>query len=167
MAKRKSATPASPIFTVTANGYRDQLDRARRLLERLESSGPKADIAFQDDVWAFFQNCWNLADWIQNELRFSDTIKAEIRAAVEKAHCLKLCYDIANGTKHYKLTSPKLGARHLRTTIEIVPGEETLMDCVIELPDGTNLSAKKLARECMTQWEQILKQHHLPIERIN
>jgi len=157
----------SPVYTVTANGYRYQLDRTRRFLERVEALVPRSDVYYQDDVWAFFQSCWNLRDWIQNELRISDAVKKQVRDAVECARCLKICYDLANGTKHYALTSPKLGARHLLTDTRITPGEETKVDCVIELPDGSRLSARELARECMLEWERILQFCKLPIERIS
>jgi hypothetical protein len=165
--KRKKTSRRPPIYTVTANGYRDQLDRTRRFLERVEVLVPGSDVHhYQDDVWAFFQSCWNLRDWIQNELRISDTVKKQVHDAVESAHCLKICYDLANGVKHYALTSPKLGARHLLTNTRNTPGEETIIDCVIELPDGSRLSARKLARECLLEWERILQLYQLPIERI-
>jgi len=105
--------------------------------------------------------------WIQNELRMSDAVKKQVRDAVDCAHCLKICYDLANGTKHHALTSPKLGDRHLLTDIRITPGEETKVDCVIELPDGSCLSARKLARECLLEWERILQVCKLPIEGIS
>ena len=34
-------------------GYRDQLDRARRFLDRIEQPAAN-DVEFQDMVWAFF-----------------------------------------------------------------------------------------------------------------
>ena len=47
-------------------GYRDQLDRARRFLARVE--GPHAsDVDFQDMMWACFQNCWHIRDWVEND----------------------------------------------------------------------------------------------------
>lgn len=122
---------------------------------------------YQDDVWCFFQNCLNLYDWIQNELRLSDATKAKIRADVDSVPCLRICYDIANGTKHYKLTTAKVGARHSHTDTRITPGEDTLVDCFIELEDGTRLSARKIARECVTEWEGILKSNNLPTERLS
>jgi hypothetical protein len=152
---------------VTANGYRDQLDRTRRFLGRVEATSAQSDVRYQDDVWCFFQNCLNLYDWIQNELRLSEATKAQIRADVDAVPCLRICYDIANGTKHYKLTSAKVGARHSHINTRITVREDTVVDCAIELEDGTRLSARKIARECMIEWERILKQNNLPTERLN
>ena len=50
-------------------GYRDQLDRARRFLDRMEAPCSN-EVEFQDMVWAFFQNCWHVKDWIENDRWF-------------------------------------------------------------------------------------------------
>ena len=47
-------------------GYRDQLDRARRFLDRIEQLAAN-DVEFQDMVWAFFQNGWHIKDWVRND----------------------------------------------------------------------------------------------------
>jgi len=156
-----------PLFTVTANGYRDQLDRVWRFLERVEAPGPRSDVYYQDDVWAFFQNCWHLKDWLLNDPRMSPTVRAQIKVAVGESSCLMICSDITNGTKHYLLQDPRVGARHSHTDSRIAPGEETIVDCFIELQDGTRLSARKIARECLAEWERILKQLNLPTDRLS
>jgi len=45
-------------------GYRHQLDRARRFLDRIEQSyeefGDMDPVDFQDNMWSFFQHCWHV-----------------------------------------------------------------------------------------------------------
>jgi len=52
-------------------GYRDQLDRARRFLERIrrgyEGIEDMDDVEFQDMVWSFFQHCWHVKDWLHHD----------------------------------------------------------------------------------------------------
>ena len=163
----KSKVRVSPLMTVTANGYRDQLDRARRFLERVEAPGARPDAYYQDDVWAFFQNCWHLKDWLLNDPRLNQETKTKITAAASAARCLMICSDITNGTKHYLLKEPRVGARHSHTNTRIEPGREAIVDCLIELEDGTWLSARKIARECLTEWERILTELNLPTERVS
>ena len=52
-------------------GYRDQLDRAHRMLDRVETAASQQDWAtefndleFQDDMWNLFQACWHIKDWV-------------------------------------------------------------------------------------------------------
>jgi hypothetical protein len=165
--KKSAGSPANNVYTVTANRYRDQLDRARRYLARVEAVGSRRDVDFQDDVWGFFQNCWHLKDWLLNDLLISDATKQKIEKAVHAAECMKICHDLTNGTKHYVLTDPIVGARHSHTNVRITPERQSDMDCIIELPDGSRISARDVAKKCMTEWERILKEYNLPIDQIN
>jgi hypothetical protein len=78
-----------------------------------------------------------------------------------------ICSDITNATKHYLLKEPRVGARHSHTDTRIEPDKEAIVDCVIELEDGTRLPARKIARECLTEWERILTELKLPMERLS
>jgi hypothetical protein len=137
-------------------GYRDQLDRARRFQARVDATGARGDVDYQDDVWAFFQNCWHIKDWVKNDPVVADETKARIKHAVEASSVLAICNDIATGTKHRGVHKPRVGAEHGYTNMTIVPGGETTLDCMIEFPDGLLRSAREIARECMAEWERIL-----------
>jgi hypothetical protein len=71
------------IETVAGNaGYRHQLDRVRRFLDRVEWAHA-SDVEFQDMMWVFFQNCWQLKDWIKNDPVTSD---AQKKAVIDQGH---------------------------------------------------------------------------------
>jgi hypothetical protein len=118
----------------------------------------------------FFQNCWHLKDWIKND----DTIPANVRAAIareaEKIESLQFCADLANISKHFKLTRERVGARlwHIRfiATIDADTGEVTS-----EAPIGYTVASKVgsptpsdivgFARRAVQDWTTLLLKHGL------
>src|SRR5208337_1655775 len=94
-----------------------QWERVKRYYTRFKALNDGIEHAMSsehcvDDIYAFFQNCYHLKDWIKND----NTAPAAKRKGVEgyvKSHdCLKLCADICNGLKHLTLHSkPKSGSK--------------------------------------------------------
>jgi hypothetical protein len=87
-------------------GYRHQLDRARRFLDRMEQpvddmdDGGMTDVDFQDMVWAFFQNCWHAKDWVANDRNVPRAARNGVIAMALASVPLKVCEQLCNGTKH-------------------------------------------------------------------
>src|SRR5437773_2615983 len=101
-----------------ATGYRHQLDRARRLLDRVEHPSGDDDldlsnineVDFQDMMWAFFQNCWHVKDWIKNDPSMVMATKtAVIDMAEKQSPVLQMGRQLCNATKHL---GPRPGAHH-------------------------------------------------------
>jgi hypothetical protein len=133
-------------------GYRDQLDRVRRFLDRVE--GPhSSDVDFQDIMWWFFQHCWHLKDWVKHDPLARQDQKDQVKRAAEASALLLICRDICNGTKHLKLTDPSSGsgAAHSHVDMKITPGSgmPNEIDCVIDDGTGRLISGKQLARDCV------------------
>ena len=61
------------------NSYLHQLDRARRFLARAEAIEGFADVDFQDVMWAFFQNCWHVKDWVLNDSKPERLVPGTVR----------------------------------------------------------------------------------------
>jgi len=156
------------IEAVAGNaGYRHQLDRVRRFLDRVE--GPQAnDVEFQDMMWAFFQNCWHMKDWVNHD---PSALEAQKKSVIQKAHdsdVLKICRDLCNGTKHLGLDrkpSSGAGAVHHHIDITITPGELIAIDCMVEDGQGNLISGKQLARDGIAEWERILRSEELNTTR--
>jgi len=59
------------------------------MLDRVESAGSDRewgtidDVAFQDDMWNFFQACWHVKDWVRHDPLVPDAIKAAIKQQAE------------------------------------------------------------------------------------
>lgn len=143
-------------------GYRNQLDRTRRFLERVEGPHPN-DVAFQDMMWAFFQNCYHLRDWICRDPLLE---KSQVNSILAKANMslpLQRCGDLCNGTKHL-CEKP---TRHSHVNIIVKPGEQLELDCIIDIGGNLQISAKQLARECVVEWEHILQSEGLATARLS
>jgi hypothetical protein len=158
------------IQTVSGNaGYRSQLDRVRRFLDRVE--GPYAnDVEFQDMVWAFFQNCWHLIDWMDHDPLASDGQKKAVIQKALSSDLLKMCRDLCNGTKHLGLDrrpSSGTGAAHDHVAITITPGESSAIDCIVQDRFGNPISGKQLARDCVAECERILQSENLNTTRLS
>jgi len=154
-------------------GYRDQLDRTRRLLDRVQSAATDQewgtminDLAFQDDMWSFFQACWHIKDWVKHDPLVPDDVKTAITRQAEASPLLLMCHDICNGTKHLELTTPRGGGTHHDyTESKYESGFVVSIDCWFNDGSGVILSGKELARMCIAEWERIFESHGLAIAR--
>jgi hypothetical protein len=164
------------VAIIGSVGYRSQLDRTRRFLDRLQSGDPRRDIDYQDDVWAFFQNCWHIKDWLQHDNRVPKGTRARAIAAAHASRILRVCRDMANGTKHRKLTHrdksrppPRARAVHMWTSTRIVPGGPTTIDCLLKFPQRKVRlrSAREVAAECLEEWIKILHAFNLNTARLS
>jgi hypothetical protein len=144
-------------------GYRHQLDRARRFLDRVNTHFDDLDdlndTEFQDMMWSFFQHCWHLKDWVLHDPLASDAQKAAVSDMAHQSSVLMMCRDLCNGTKHLKLNHPGsgTGAKHQRIEMTIVPEQGRFeMDCMVDDGHGNLISGKQLACDCIAEWERIL-----------
>ena len=142
-------------------GYRDQLDRARRFLDRIEQPAAN-DVEFQDMVWAFFQNCWHIKDWVRNDPLVDQATKDSVCAQAHASVALRVCQEMCNGTKHL---GARPGASHDHINTTVVPGDVSVMDCLIDNGAGTLVSGRMLAHQCVSEWEAILLSHGLSTAR--
>jgi hypothetical protein len=148
-------------------GYRNQLDRARRFLDRVQMTtddwADMDDVEFQDMMWAFFQNCWHVKDWLRNDPLVSQVVKDAATQLAHQSQHLKMCQELCNGTKHL---GARPGASHHHINTTIIPGAGIReMDCIVDDGGGKLISGKQLASDCIAEWERILGSHGLPITR--
>jgi hypothetical protein len=163
--------------TVMGNvGYRSQLDRSRRFLNRVGQANKLVgwtmnDVDFQDMMWAFFQNCWAVSDWLRHDPLAPEVQKSAAWEMVKKSKQLVICQDICNGTKHLKLTTPHsgVGAQHRHISTKITPGEDVTsqMDCMVDDGFGNKISGMQLGRDCMSEWDRILGSQGLATARMS
>jgi hypothetical protein len=84
-----------------SSGWKGQLERVERRHGRVKKAAKTGSVDLEDFVYAFFQNAFHLRDWIASECpkqknRVFDLFKGQ--------DALGICRDIANTTKHFKLT---------------------------------------------------------------
>lgn len=105
---------------------------------------------------------------MKNDPQIPQPIKDEIKTKVESLGCiLAVANDMANGTKHLQLRNPVVGAKHSHVNITIVPGKASVADCLIEMGDGAFRLGLEVARECVAEWERVLSESGLAIDRLS
>jgi hypothetical protein len=152
-------------------GYLDQVERARRFLKRAEDIEGFADAEFQDLMWAFFQNCWHIKDWVLNDERVPQATRSAIAVMALNSIPLKVCEQLCNGTKHLGPTRKKRRAKKgpiakhgcVETTVDA--SGRTEMDCMIDTGAGKQVSGRLLAHQCIAEWASIFQSHGLPTAR--
>lgn len=139
-------------------GWKAQADRVWRWHERLagacvdSNSSPEERVDF---LLAFCQSCDALWDWLKNDGAAS---KDELDALMKNNWCLRVCRDIANGSKHLRIDRPKvdpnfsIGREYCGTKRAerwfIIVGNDPL-----DILD--------LARQCVDTWRSFLKKRGL------
>ncbi len=161
------------------NEYTQQYDRVKRFFSRLTNQN-RSQIDYEDDLWAFFQNCWHLKDWIKNDLTIPQNIgkifEDKIENEIKKYNSLMIAADLANRSKHFNLTPKRLDANITKKSVTVhVPclhlhlnsktGEShTVGECrseyfyTIETKDGSEYDAFQIAQNAITDWDTIIKQ---------
>ncbi len=143
--------------------YLLQWKRTLRWLSRIEQQSLRDEWEYDDFVWAFFQNCWHLRDWIKNDSAIREELRSKLTEEIRKHPSLKICSDIANGAKHFALDRPKdgAGARPSHKTLAVVAGQpnQTKLTIYIMRGNGERLDALSLAYEAMDAWRSILKKY--------
>lgn len=147
--------------------WRGQYDRMMRWYERFEEINrekkeKKPDFfKDHDTVYAFFQNCYHLKDYIINDPSVS-LPKDDVENYIQRISCLKLCSDIANGTKHLKLTKSKSGLSPiidpLSVTCELTP-KGKIKSYKIKYSIETEVGyfdAFETATECVQRWKEFI-----------
>jgi len=108
---------------------------------------------YQDEVYAFFMNCYHLKDWIKNDpaaASVADKVEDYINNNLE----LSLCADIYNGLKHLRLDreepsgeSPKFGPRKYKVGLGTEP-TTIAVKYIINTSSGP-IDAFEIATKCM------------------
>ncbi len=86
----------------------EQLERAKRFLNRIRQLYVGGGIPYEekknhdDDVISFFIHCYHVKDWIVTSNKIGLT-KDEVENYINDNEALKICADLCNGEKHYKL----------------------------------------------------------------
>src|SRR5262245_59886006 len=97
----------------------EQWDRTKRYFARFEAIDGRMEHTvssdhYIDDIYAFFQNCYHLKDWIKNDGTAPIAKRNGVEGYINSHPCLQLCADLCNGLKHLKLNNPRSGSEPIR-----------------------------------------------------
>jgi hypothetical protein len=153
----------------SGSGWQGQLARVARWHERVQGLGSRDDLMISpitafDYLYAFFQNCYHLRDWLKNSGALSES---DLQRFMTDNMAMAVCRDIANGTKHLKITSPTMDANpafgreyHPPRWPGKRPGTSESYFVLIEDPANGTVSRfdlQDLAGRCLAEWEVLLR----------
>jgi hypothetical protein len=145
--------------------YLEQWERVNRWYSRFRmiNAGRMHDQSsenYQDDVYAFFLNCYHLKDWIKNDPSVG-AAAGKVEAFVASSVELKLCGDICNSIKHLVLRvtksggAPRFGPRHFKLDLGSGP-PAIAVSYEIQTATGP-VDAFELATKCIRAWESFIE----------
>ncbi len=87
------------------NEYLDQFERVKRYFSRFKQINDGQEHSqssqnYDDDIYAFFQNCYHLKDWIKNDPACSSW--SDVEDFINQNPDLSICADLCNALKHLK-----------------------------------------------------------------
>ena len=152
--------------------YLLQVGRACRFLERYRiasMSGPGISTPcsyedIEDLLWAFFQNCWHVKDWLRNDPTVDEAIRLSVKAAAESDPVLQVVRALANGTKHLVAYTGRDQPSADDTGIQFTHNSDGtistdhLIDIARPIDPGLSerITALALGEKAMTRWQEIL-----------
>jgi hypothetical protein len=148
----------SPNFD---EAWKEQLARVRRWhmkTKRINRDRASVSDDELDVLFAFFQNCWHLYDWLKNSNALSvQTLDDFFR----EEETMKLCYDICIGTKHLRIAYPKASFNALAIAREYMGDDREEGKSQLILFRGGWRAMTLLADECMSLVESFLHRNYL------
>ena len=90
-----------------SDGWRGQLERVHRWQRRVTHSANIGSGDLEDFVFALFQNCYHLREWIEKTAKVPSS---ELDGLFARTPELRVCRDICNGTKHLTLSRASVDA---------------------------------------------------------
>lgn len=143
--------------------WREKYDRLKRWQARLMEERPIRE-SLGDDLYAFFECCYHLKDWLRNDSSLDPSMGRDAEALINSAPCLKICADIANGSKHLVRNRP---ARiDPNAHVERVEGafqadafqaNAFQVEQVVVVADGRAWNALDIVNECVGAWDTFLR----------
>ena len=130
-----------------------QFERTQRLFLRVLDNQDRKLVEYEDDAWNFFQNCWHLKDWIENDRKgVAKATRTKIKGEVNSYPALELIGELARKSSHLEVRSIITGGDN-KTHGDI------LMKVVDE--DGEELMVKALATDAMKNWMVIIRKYRI------
>jgi len=120
---------------------------------------------YVDTIYAFFQNCHHLKDWIfhDNDGKFA---KSDLNTFINNHEELKICGSLCNGSKHLVITNShydvntRMGKKELKLSIGGSKSPRIKVKFEIVTSDKS-YDAFGLATKCLEIWEKFLDDNNL------
>ena len=153
--------------------YQEQIARTKRYYNKLKRiSDGSQDVLIsketEDNIYAFFQNCYHIKDYLKNDSAYRKHTNQQIENYINSTFELSLCADICNGLKHLSLrttrsgSAPKIGGKKITLTVnQPVTGDatETTITSKLEIKiqhAGDEYDAFDIATKAVEKWDNFI-----------
>ena len=141
--------------------YIEQWERVKRWWTRVrEVSHGRSNVFYaefgEDEIFAFFLNCYHLKDWIKND-HSSGHLKDLVEDYIEKSLALSICADLCNGLKHLQRDPKRIRkrAKFGPSIYKIVDADSaTVAISSTIITESGNYDAYDIATRCLCDWER-------------
>jgi hypothetical protein len=149
---------------VDVPAYLQQWERVIRWYGRFKEISERKNISQssssdEDDVFAFFLNCYHLKDWIKNDPS-ANQMTDKVESFINKSPSLSICADLCNGLKHLTLDKSRSGKnpRFGEKTQRVYYHQAPIVVCQgYTIVAGTKtFDAFDVAWQCMTDWHRFI-----------
>ncbi|MFV1976450.1 MAG: hypothetical protein ACC651_11930 [Candidatus Scalindua sp.] len=138
-----------------------QWNRVNRALTKIENNQNRNLDDYEDDIWSFFQNCWHLKDWVKNDDVINEIYRTSVENDVHEIESIKMCADLANRSKHLKLTFSRVDANVSSRDLHIhaaPPGQGGYGEYNFKITnsEGAVFDAIEVAKDSVKKWSELL-----------
>lgn len=150
-------------------GWLSQWERVGRRIEDVRAvykGTPGGTDAAIDAVLSFVETVHHLKDWLGNDPA-SGVTTAEVRTLIDGSPVLKLCADLANGSKHFKLDPQRRtqtgdhSTTIARNDVIVFVGTGTSAHRFYTASAGKERDVLEIAEEALNEWRGFLSERHL------
>ncbi len=143
--------------------FTEQYKRVERWHARLKAIcrkvpkdiGDDEDIQGRDDILAFFQNCYHLKDWVENDgsCQIADK-KNVVENFIKNSEFLKVCKDVCNASKHLEVGHQRIDPSEIVNYEFFISGPSFSNGVVTKrnFKIREQYEALDLADKCMGEW---------------
>jgi hypothetical protein len=149
----------------------------KRIQESINKNDMIIILESVDMIYAFFQNCYHLKDWIKAD---KPQLKREVENLFKESNkdpdvlCMKVCADLCNGSKHCRI-DPKFYPPKIDKDTDvkeiITKSHFNITDRSFKFSisynvqaDNHNFDALELAKHCIDRWKLFMNDNSLPID---
>jgi hypothetical protein len=153
---------------VLGQGWQSQWARVHRRLAdvRVVYTGqPGSTDDAVDTVLSFFEAVHHLKDWLEND-QLSGIGKEAGDSLINRSQTLRLCADLANGSKHLKLTRSRTGDKSTeiaRNDVNIDIGKGTAAHRFYVQSGRAEYDVLEIAEAAVAEWTRFLTDQRTPL----
>jgi len=125
-------------------------------------AAPGGTDAALDRVLSFFETIHHFKDWLRNDPK-SGVTKTDVHAVIDSSLALQLCADLANGSKHLKLTNSQtgdLGTTIARNDVSVFVGTGTSAHRFYIASRGADHDVLEIAEQAVEAWTIFLSRRN-------